>query len=161
MISATHLIGRHLPCSERPVKMRGPCCFCEIEGARGFPRRQVISSGFMDVGYLRPHEWICRDCAVCLGYQQLRTEWLRGTSFLATETKLFRLKREELWAVLGNPPEAPFVMGVTYSHKPMFKHSSAGTLRPVRMSSSARPWPTIRGSRTVPPSISGTPQRRQ
>src|SRR5262249_28182576 len=52
-------------------------------------------------------------------------------------------------------------LGAPYSHKPMFRHSSAGTLRPVRMISSARPWPTIRGNRTVPPSISGTPQRRQ
>src|SRR5262249_39644235 len=51
--------------------------------------------------------------------------------------------------------------GVKSSHKPMLRHSSAGTLRPVKMISSARPWPTIRGNRTVPPSISGTPQRRQ
>jgi len=29
------------------------------------------------------------------------------------------------------------------------------------MISIARPTPTMRGSRTVPPSISGTPQRRQ
>src|SRR5262249_48431430 len=43
-------------------------------------------------------------------------------------------------------------LGGTYSHKPMFRHSSAGTWRPVRMISSARPWPTIRGNRTVPPS---------
>ena len=33
--------------------------------------------------------------------------------------------------------------------------------RPVRIMSSARDWPMRRGSRTVPPSISGTPQRRQ
>ena len=36
----------------------------------------------------------------------------------------------------------------------------ASTMRPVRIRSSARPMPTIRGSRCVPPSISGTPQRR-
>ena len=34
------------------------------------------------------------------------------------------------------------------------------TMRPVRMRSSARPRPTMRGRRCVPPSISGTPQRR-
>ena len=32
--------------------------------------------------------------------------------------------------------------------------------RPERISSSARPMPTMRGSRCVPPSIRGTPQRR-
>ena len=36
----------------------------------------------------------------------------------------------------------------------------ASTSRPVRIISSARPMPTIRGSRWVPPSISGTPKRR-
>ena len=38
--------------------------------------------------------------------------------------------------------------------------SSASTMRPVRIMSSARPRPTMRGSRWVPPSISGTPKRR-
>ena len=52
-------------------------------------------------------------------------------------------------------------VGTTSSHAPMRKHSSAGTLRPVMMISSALPCPTRRGSRTVPPSIKGTPQRRQ
>ena len=35
------------------------------------------------------------------------------------------------------------------------------TARPVRIMSIARLWPISRGRRTVPPSISGTPQRRQ
>ena len=42
----------------------------------------------------------------------------------------------------------------------MASASSAATMRPVRIRSSARPSPTIRGRRWVPPSISGTPQRR-
>ena len=43
---------------------------------------------------------------------------------------------------------------------PIASASSASTMRPVRIMSSARPSPTIRGSRWVPPSISGTPKRR-
>ena len=35
------------------------------------------------------------------------------------------------------------------------------TARPVKIMSMARDWPMRRGRRTVPPSISGTPQRRQ
>ena len=38
--------------------------------------------------------------------------------------------------------------------------SAASMIRPVRIRSSARPRPTTRGRRCVPPSISGTPQRR-
>ena len=44
--------------------------------------------------------------------------------------------------------------------RPIACASSASTMRPVRIRSSARPSPTMRGSRCVPPSISGTPQRR-
>ena len=44
--------------------------------------------------------------------------------------------------------------------RPIASASSASTSRPVRTRSSARPSPMIRGSRCVPPSISGTPQRR-
>ncbi len=44
---------------------------------------------------------------------------------------------------------------------PIRSASTAPTSRPVRIRSIARPVPISRGSRTVPPSISGTPQRRQ
>src|SRR6266702_1399483 len=50
--------------------------------------------------------------------------------------------------------------GTTWVTSPIWSASAAGTPRPVRIMSSARPSPTTRGSRTVPPSISGTPQRR-
>src|SRR6266511_335702 len=44
--------------------------------------------------------------------------------------------------------------------RPHRSASSASTTRPVRISSSALPIPTIAGSRWVPPSMSGTPKRR-
>ena len=51
--------------------------------------------------------------------------------------------------------------GTTRLTRPIRSASSASTGRPVRIRSSARLVPISRGSRTVPPSISGTPQRRQ
>src|SRR5699024_5893951 len=45
--------------------------------------------------------------------------------------------------------------------RPMAWASSASTGRPVKIMSRARPRPTPRGNRTVPPSISGTPHLRQ
>ena len=45
--------------------------------------------------------------------------------------------------------------------RPMRSASSPETPRPVRIRSSACDWPIRRGRRTVPPSMSGTPQRRQ
>src|SRR3954452_21389282 len=44
--------------------------------------------------------------------------------------------------------------------RPISSASAARTSRPVSTRSSARPVPITRGSRCVPPSISGTPQRR-
>ncbi len=52
-------------------------------------------------------------------------------------------------------------LGTTRFARPICSASFAFTGRPVRIRSSARESPISRGSRTVPPSISGTPQRRQ
>lgn len=52
-------------------------------------------------------------------------------------------------------------MGTTRLARPISYASGAATGRPVRIMSSARLVPISRGSRTVPPSIRGTPQRRQ
>ena len=52
-------------------------------------------------------------------------------------------------------------LGTTRLASPIAYASSASTPRPVRIMSIARLCPISRGSRTVPPSISGTPQRRQ
>ena len=51
--------------------------------------------------------------------------------------------------------------GTTRLTRPIASASSACTARPVRIMSSARLSPIRRGRRNVPPSISGTPQRRQ
>ena len=51
--------------------------------------------------------------------------------------------------------------GVPFSGHTEFLAERTGTARPVNTRSSARPMPIKRGKRTVPPSISGTPQRRQ
>ena len=57
----------------------------------------------------------------------------------------------------GRGARPPATTSVT---SPQPSASAASTTRPVRIISSARPMPTIRGSRCVPPSISGTPKRR-
>ena len=51
--------------------------------------------------------------------------------------------------------------GATRCTRPIAKASSAWTARPVRIKSRARLSPISRGRRTAPPSIRGTPKRRQ
>ena len=73
-----------------------------------------------------------------------------------------RLLREggEPLGQLQRPLEVARRASTTSLTRPIRCASSASTGRPVRISSRARPRPTTRGSRWVPPSISGTPQRR-
>jgi len=129
------LIGRHLK-TTGAADMPERCCLCESEGIQGFRRKQVIASGFMDVGYLRPTDWICRYCAACLGYQQGRTGLVRNFSFVAGENALQFLKREEIWHVMTDPPEPPFVLGVTYSHKKHISFKAAVNLSRTHFSAS-------------------------
>ena len=60
-----------------------------------------------------------------------------------------------------SPRPAPGLAGTSRLARPQSKASRAPTSRPVRIMSRARLWPIRRGRRTVPPSIRGTPQRRQ
>ena len=119
----TYLIGKHLnPARGEPLIES--CCLCHRQPdgmTTGHQRKDVISNTFMDVGYLRFTNEICEYCAVCLGYGKPRTEHIKNYSYIANEYSLVRLKREDIWQHLFNPPEPPFVFAVTYNHK---KHTS-------------------------------------
>ena len=119
----TYLIGKHLnPARGEPLTES--CCLCHRQPdgmTTGHQRKDVISNTFMDVGYLRFTNEICEYCAVCLGYGKPRTEHIKNYSYIANEYSLVRLKREDIWQHLFNPPEPPFVFAVTYNHK---KHTS-------------------------------------
>ena len=58
------------------------------------------------------------------------------------------------------PPSSASPSATTRCTSPIAIASCESTSRPLRIRSSARPSPTMCGSRCVPPSISGTPQRR-
>lgn len=120
MITNTYLIAKHLPLLKgNPIKQ---CAMCDAKNIDGFPKKQIISASFMDDQYIRASIGsICIYCTACLGRGQERNSWIRCTSFLAAPSKLLRLKREDIWYYLFNPPDEPFVFGVTYSHK---KHIS-------------------------------------
>ena len=73
------------------------------------------------------------------------------------------LNRPEVRNAVDGPTAAARASpaGTARLASPMERASSASTARPVRMRSIALDTPIRRGSRTVPPSINGTPQRRQ
>src|SRR5215217_4133948 len=77
-----------------------------------------------------------------------------------------RSLRRAVWGSAASSRASPaaaaraWPSGTTRLTRPMARASAAPTTRPVRMRSMARPWPTIRGRRTVPRSTRGTPTRR-
>ncbi len=119
----TYLIGKHLN-PQRGELLTESCCLCHRDPdgkVTGFPRQEVVSNTFMDVCYLHFTNVICEYCAACLGYGKPRTEHIKNYSYIANENSLVRLKREDIWGCLFNPPETPFIFCVTYNHK---KHTS-------------------------------------
>jgi hypothetical protein len=118
-MTPTYLIGKHLRVAESSDVET-----CEMCGQR-FPcllKKKVIGNSFMDTAYLVGNTgWVCVHCAACIGYETPRPEFIKNFSFVATESELLKLKREDLWQAVLNPPKEPFVFGVTYSHK---KHIS-------------------------------------
>lgn len=119
----TYIIGKHLT-PARGKLLLDTCCLCSREPdgyTTGFPRGEVISNTFMDVGYLNGASEICEYCAACLGYEKPRTEFVKNYSYIANEKVYMQLKREVIWYHLFSPPAPPFIFCVTYNHK---KHTS-------------------------------------
>ena len=115
---ASYLIGKHLINSDSDgmADIINTCGVCGAKNVPGYKISKVVSSSFMDWDIIRDDE-VCQYCAVCLGKDIPRSEWLRCTSFLANEGLLKRLNREEIWDFLFSPPEPPFVFCATYSYK--------------------------------------------
>ena len=115
-MKATHIIGKYLnPIQGGTIKK---CCMCGAENLQGLPRKQVLSSSFMDWEYIQDGDGVCVYCAACFGIGQKRSEYLRFTNFLATPSRLLRFKRDEIWKHLFKLPGGePFVFGVTYTYK--------------------------------------------
>ena len=111
----THIIARHLPDITGTQTVQ--CVFCGEQQISGFPKARIIGPSFMDHDALGAGDGVCIHCAACLGMGQERGKRLMMTSFLATEAVLLRLKREEILAHILGPPAAPFVFGITFSHK--------------------------------------------
>ena len=93
----------------------GRCALCKqpLKNRRAVPVEDAVKPTFtnrdlldVDAGY------VCVACAYCLSEPLLRRR-----DFLATQTEITYLKRDELLPLLLEPPEPPFVLCVGLSHK--------------------------------------------
>lgn len=116
----TYLIAKHLKITDIGHKIEA-CCLCGSKDYTGFERKKIISNSFMDWDFVNDSTDICYYCATCIGHNQKSNEAIRTTSFIATDSQLIRLKRENIFEYLISPPAEMFVFCVTYSHK---KHLS-------------------------------------
>ena len=122
MILPTHMIGRHLTADLPDLEpFEGPCALCGAEGGEGRPIDRVLTPTFADVDWLTGGTHFCAHCLRCLGQGQPRSAWIKNFSCLATGQELRVLRREDLWDVLMQPPDEPFVLNITFDHK---KHMS-------------------------------------
>lgn len=121
MQHVTHFLAKHLPEPEGVKDCKAVCRLCGEEIWRGVPFSKVVSSNFTDFAAFRfPSAFLCAPCSASLGravHPEKGDVALRNYSFLATEEDLHFLKREQVWQWMENPPEPPFVFGVTYAGK--------------------------------------------
>ena len=122
-ITSTYLIGKHLKLlSGQPLTKNCALCGQNPDGElQGMHIKEVIGEKFLDNDYLKSGHEICQFCIACLGKGQDPSQCIRTQSFIATQSSLQILKRDEIWSIILSPPQEPFVFGVTFSHK---KHIS-------------------------------------
>lgn len=89
------------------------CWLCgSSTNSEGVPTKKAIKPTFTDGPLAKaPHSTvICKACAFCLSYRQLR-----NYSIVATSTSLQHPTRQELRGILLNPPDPPFVICIAVS----------------------------------------------
>ncbi len=115
-------IGRLITADNLPLeKCDTACAFSSERITEGVPFEIAIKKTFNDNAYLRyPSTHISRNAYVCMARIMAMGKddfELRKFHFLATENDLRILKREELQALLTEPPDPPFVLSITGSNK--------------------------------------------
>ncbi len=105
------------------------CIFTGERITEGVHKKNVISDRFNDHEFLRyPSDYVSVDAALCV-LPSVKTEKgynsLRNYSYLATDHELRILQRDQILAILRDPPEPPFRIAVTFSNK---KHTSFKTI---------------------------------
>lgn len=125
MLHQINFITKHIDATIEAETCDTVCAFTGEMLTSGVKKKKVLSSNFTDYEAIKfESDYISVDAAKVLG-QYIRTDKgfasLRSFSYLATENELKILKKDELWAILANAPEPPFVLAYTFNSK---KHTA-------------------------------------
>lgn len=102
-----------------PVK-GDQCLVCGNEAEIFYARKDIIKPTFNNLDVLADPagDAVCAACAWCMSNKEHKNRnILRMHHFLATEKTLQWIKKSVFSETLFNPPEPPFVMGYTFTHK--------------------------------------------
>ncbi|MBX3045079.1 MAG: hypothetical protein KF896_15870 [Ignavibacteriae bacterium] len=111
--------------SDKIVDCDAVCAFTGEKITKGIKKKVALSGNFTDFEYLKfESDYISVDAFKCLG-EMIQTEKklnsLRNFSYFVSETELKILKKDEIWDIIINTPNAPFILAYTFSSK---KHTT-------------------------------------
>lgn len=121
-----NFIAKHINyTSDKTVDCDTVCAFTGEKITKGIKKKVALSGNFTDFEYLKfESDYISIDAFKCLG-EVIQTEKklnsLRNYSYLVTESELKILKKDELWDIIINTPNTPFILAYTFSSK---KHTT-------------------------------------
>ena len=125
-MNSIKFIAKHINYdSDKIVDCDTVCAFTGEKITKGIKKKVALSGNFTDFEYLKfESDYISVDAFKCLG-EMIQTEKklnsLRNYSYLVTESDLKILKKDELWDIIINPPNPPFILAYTFSSK---KHTT-------------------------------------
>jgi CRISPR type IV-associated protein Csf1 len=127
-MQATALIAQHLS-NKGALKIEQVqtiCAFSGVQITEGVALKNVLSANFTDAAYVRhPSKYCAVDVAQCFApVTDGGKASLRNFSFIATQSALTMLKREDMQAVLLSEKETPFVLCVSYNQKKHISYKS-------------------------------------
>lgn len=105
------------------------CDICGSQTDRNCLTKAVLSAKFNDWQHIRGNSgYICVDCAACLAGNSFNGKAFRSYSTLTTEASIKILNKSDIHSIIATPPDPPFVLIVTYTHKKhIFFHAQITT----------------------------------
>jgi len=118
-------IAKHIPFNVEVEQCDAVCAFTGKKLSEGVRLKKIVSGNFTDLEYIKYNsQYASADVYKVIG-QTIKSEKgynsLRNYSYYVDNNNLILLKKEQVWDLLINTPEPPFVLAYTFSNK---KHTS-------------------------------------
>ena len=128
-MNSINFIAKQIKANIPHIKCDSICAFTGQKITEGIKKKDALSANFTDIEYLKyDSEFISVDAYKCITgvievhkNNKIIFNSLRNYSYFVDENKLKLLKKEDLWDIIINTPDAPFVLAYTFNSK---KHTT-------------------------------------